>query len=247
MTFSPAESYTERRSKATSVGSNVEVDRLHLAVEKDVNQVGSTLKTQQLSGIVKGDYKTQAGKNVTNLETEEYTSHLYGSAHASGGGRSARYDYNSKEGGKASSNVPTTNTGVGAELGLAIRHTKTQETLLTHTNSELQAESGTLHVLGNADIGGVNINSNLPTQSNTKGQTDTPATNANVTAKTAKTDKTVSPVLSASDINALMSEKRAEFLRKKNQHRSKGLSYLLATLPRRNKKMNTTVTLKVPH
>lgn len=66
------------------------------------------------------------------------------------------------------SNVPTTNTGVGAELGLAIRHTKTQETLLTHTNSELQAESGTLHVLGNADIGGVNINSNLPTQSNTK-------------------------------------------------------------------------------
>lgn len=125
---------------------------------------------------------------------------------------------------------------MGAELGLAIRHTKTQETLLTHTNSELQAESGTLHVLGNADIGGVNINSNLPTQSNTKGQTDTPATNANVTAKTAKTDKTVSPVLSASDINALMSEKSAEFLRKKNQHRSKGLSYLLATLPRRNKR-----------
>ncbi|MGC6406786.1 YopT-type cysteine protease domain-containing protein [Bisgaard Taxon 45] len=211
LTFSPAESYTERRSKATSVGSNLEVDRLHLAIEKDVNQVGSTLKTQQLSGIVKGDYKTQASKNVTNLETEEYTSHLYGSAHASGGGRSARYDYNSKEGGKASSNVPTTHTGVGAELGLAIRHTKTQETLLTHTNSELQAESGTLHVLGNADIGGVNINSNLPTQSNTKGQTDTPATNANVTAKTAKTDKTVSPVLSESDINALMSEKRAEF------------------------------------
>ncbi|MGC6341480.1 YopT-type cysteine protease domain-containing protein [Bisgaard Taxon 45] len=210
LTFSPAESYTERRSKATSVGSNVEVDRLHLAIENDVDQVGSTLKTQQLTGIVKGDYKTQAGKNVTNLETEEYTSHLYGSAHASGGGRSARYDYNSKEGGKASSNVPTTNTGVGAELGLAIRHTKTQETLLTHTNSELQAESGTLHVLGNVDIGGVNINSNLPTQSNTKGQTDTPATNANVAAKTAKTDKTVSQVLSESDINALMSEKSAE-------------------------------------
>ncbi|AAK02141.1 YopT-type cysteine protease domain-containing protein [Pasteurella multocida] len=222
LTFSPAESYTERRSKATSVGSNVEVDRLHLAVEKDVNQVGSTLKTQQLSGIVKGDYKTQAGKNVTNLETEEYTSHLYGSAHASGGGRSARYDYNSKEGGKASSNVPTTNTGVGAELGLAIRHTKTQETLLTHTNSELQAESGTLHVLGNADIGGVNINSNLPTQSNTKGQTDTPATNANVTAKTAKTDKTVSPVLSASDINALMSEKSAEFFAQEKPTQKQG-------------------------
>ncbi|HII3753975.1 TPA: YopT-type cysteine protease domain-containing protein [Pasteurella multocida] len=225
LTFSPAESYTERRSKATSVGSNLEVDRLHLAVEKDVNQVGSTLKTQQLSGIVKGDYKTQAGKNVTNLETEEYTSHLYGSAHASGGGRSARYDYNSKEGGKASSNVPTTNTGVGAELGLAIRHTKTQETLLTHTNSELQAESGTLHVLGNADIGGVNINSNLPTQSNTKGQTDTPATNANVTAKTAKTaktDKTVSPVLSESDINALMSEKRAEFFAQEKPTQKQG-------------------------
>ncbi len=222
LTFSPAESYTERRSKATSVGSNLEVDRLHLAVEKDVNQVGSTLKTQQLSGIVKGDYKTQAGKNVTNLETEEYTSHLYGSAHASGGGRSARYDYNSKEGGKASSNVPTTNTGVGAELGLAIRHTKTQETLLTHTNSELQAESGTLHVLGNADIGGVNINSNLPTQSNTKGQTDTPATNANVTAKTAKTDKTVSPVLSASDINALMSEKSAEFFAQEKPTQKQG-------------------------
>lgn len=62
LTFSPAESYTERRSKATSVGSNLEVDRLHLAVEKDVNQVGSTLKTQQLSGIVKVTIKRKRVK-----------------------------------------------------------------------------------------------------------------------------------------------------------------------------------------
>ncbi|EJS91942.1 PfhB2, partial [Pasteurella multocida subsp. multocida str. Anand1_cattle] len=101
---------------------------------------------------------------------EEYSSQLFTSAHASGGGTSVRYDYNSQDGGNASVDVPTNQTGVGAEAGMSFTHTKDKETVLTHTNSELQVKHGKLHVLGYADIGGVDINTKLPEDAQSKAQ-----------------------------------------------------------------------------
>ncbi|MGY4676758.1 two-partner secretion domain-containing protein, partial [Pasteurella sp. P03HT] len=166
-TFTPifdvtAGSRSEQKSEATSVGSKIAVDQLHLAVENDVNQVGSDIEAKRISGVVKGNYNTEAGKNIKHEEHEEYGSQTYLSAHASGGGTSVRYDYNSKEGGKASHNVPTSQTGLGADAGVSFTYEQEKETLLTHTNSELQVESGKLHVLGQADIGGVDINTRVP-------------------------------------------------------------------------------------
>ncbi|MGC6377011.1 YopT-type cysteine protease domain-containing protein [Bisgaard Taxon 45] len=163
-------SYSERTSEATSEGSTFEVDHVHFAVEKDVNQVGSEIKAKYTTGIVKGNFNTEAGKNIKHVEKEEYSSQLFASAHASGGGTSVRYDYNSQDGGSASVGVPTNQTGVGAEAGISFTHTKDKETVLTHTNSELQVKHGKLHVLGYADVGGVDINTKLPENAQSKAQ-----------------------------------------------------------------------------
>ncbi|WP_224046036.1 YopT-type cysteine protease domain-containing protein [Pasteurella canis] len=214
------ESHSKQESQATSVGSKVDIGQLHLAVENDVNQVGSELKSNRISGIVKGNYNTEAGKNVKHVKREDYTSGLYGSAHASGGGTSVRYDYNSKEGGKAATNVPTSQTGAGVELGVSLTHEKESATLLTHTNSELQVESGKLHVLGHADIGGVDINTKIPEKAQDKAAPqDTAASNNDKAApsNTAEANKPSSnegPIfrtLSEEEIAELMSEKSKDY------------------------------------
>ncbi|MDO5055236.1 MAG: YopT-type cysteine protease domain-containing protein [Pasteurella oralis] len=210
-----SKSHSESHHQANSVGSKVSIDQLHVAVEKDVNQVGSELEAKRISGVIKGNYNTEAGKNVKNSEREEYSSHFYASAHASGGGTSVRVDYNSIDGGKASVDVPTTQTGVGADAGLSFNYKKQSETLLTHNNSELQVESGTLHVLGNADIGGVDINNKLPQRTAEKAGTDPVANNTNTANTPAEQSTTASNnkekskfnTLSEAEINDLMSEK----------------------------------------
>ncbi|MGC6247390.1 YopT-type cysteine protease domain-containing protein [Bisgaard Taxon 45] len=214
-------SYSERTSEATSEGSTFEVDHVHFAVEKDVNQVGSEIKAKYTTGIVKGNFNTEAGKNIKHVEKEEYSSQLFASAHASGGGTSVRYDYNSQDGGSASVGVPTNQTGVGAEAGISFTHTKDKETVLTHTNSELQVKHGKLHVLGYADVGGVDINTKLPEDAQSKAQKEIAASkpekaeqsaqNVAETASNANKDKqNKAPEikeLSEAEIADLMSEK----------------------------------------
>ncbi|GJJ80245.1 hypothetical protein PcPA57_09650 [Pasteurella canis] len=218
--FIPPEIHSKQESQATSVGSKVDIGQLHLAVENDVNQVGSELKSNRISGIVKGNYNTEAGKKVKHVKREDYALGLYGSAHASGGGTSVRYDYDSKEGGKAATNVPTSQTGAGIELGISITHEKESATLLTHTNSELQVESGKLHVLGHADIGGVDINTKIPEKAQDKAAPqDTAASNNDKAApsNTAEANKPSSnegPIfrtLSEEEIAELMSEKSKDY------------------------------------
>ncbi|SPY33682.1 YopT-type cysteine protease domain-containing protein [Pasteurella canis] len=213
------ESHSKQESQATSVGSKVDIGQLHLAVENDVNQVGSELKSNRISGIVKGNYNTEAGKNVKHVKREDYTSGLYGSAHASGGGTSIRYDYDSKEGGKAA-NVPTSQTGAGVELGVSLTHEKESATLLTHTNSELQVESGKLHVLGHADIGGVDINTKIPEKAQDKAAPqDTAASNNDKAApsniaeanKPSSNEGPIFRTLSEEEIAELMSEKSKDY------------------------------------
>ncbi|HHW7449700.1 TPA: YopT-type cysteine protease domain-containing protein [Pasteurella multocida] len=179
-------SYSEHTSEATSEGSTFEVDHIHFAVEKDVNQVGSKIKAKYTTGVVKGNFNTEAGKNIKHVEKEEYSSQLFTSAHASGGGTSVRYDYNSQDGGNASVDVPTNQTGVGAEAGMSFTHTKDKETVLTHTNSELQVKHGKLHVLGYADIGGVDINTKLPEDAQSKAQKEIAASKPEKTEQSAQ-------------------------------------------------------------
>ncbi|WP_236566466.1 YopT-type cysteine protease domain-containing protein, partial [Pasteurella multocida] len=179
-------SYSEHTSEATSEGSIFEVGHLHLAVDRDVNQAGSKIKAKYTTGVVKGNFNTEAGKNIKHVEKEEYSSQLFASAHASGGGTSVRYDYNSQDGGNASVGVPTNHTGVGAEAGMSFTHTKDKETLLTHTNSELQVKHGKLHVLGYADIGGVDINTKLPEDAQSKAQKEIAASKPEKTEQSAQ-------------------------------------------------------------
>ncbi|SNV55429.1 YopT-type cysteine protease domain-containing protein [Pasteurella dagmatis] len=214
-------SKSENKSEATSVGSKLSTEQLHLAIEKDVNQVGSVIETKRIGGIVKGNYNTKAGENIKHAESEEYGSQVYFSGHASGGGTSVRYDYNSKDGGKGSANAPTTQTGLGVGIGMAFTHEKNKETLLTHTNSELQAESGKLHVLNTADIGGVDINTKLPEKVEPKGaqpKAVQPETNVN-TNKSTTSDRKSSEApnlgqLSDAEIEKLMAEKSKEDFKK---------------------------------
>ncbi|MGC7590937.1 YopT-type cysteine protease domain-containing protein, partial [Bisgaard Taxon 46] len=220
LSMSSASSHSEHKSEATSVGSKLSIDQLHLAVEKDVNQVGSDLEAKRISGIVKGNYNTEAGKNIKHSEQEDYSSQLVASAHASGGGTSVRYDYNSKDGGKASVGVPTNHTGVGADAGISITHTKEKETLLTHTNSELQVESGKLHVLGHADIGGVDINTKLPADVQSKATNDTVASHKDNTANSqqgATLPSTANKANEAPALNALSEAEIAELMSEKSQ------------------------------
>ncbi|WP_424411398.1 YopT-type cysteine protease domain-containing protein [Pasteurella sp. PK-2025] len=220
LSMSSASSHSEHKSEATSVGSKLSIDQLHLAVEKDVNQVGSDLEAKRISGIVKGNYNTEAGKNIKHSEQEDYSSQLVASAHASGGGTSVRYDYNSKDGGKASVGVPTNHTGVGADAGISITHTKEKETLLTHTNSELQVESGKLHVLGHADIGGVDINTKLPADVQSKATNDTAASHKDNTANSqqgATQPSTANKANEAPALNALSEAEIAELMSEKSQ------------------------------
>ncbi|MBM2608587.1 YopT-type cysteine protease domain-containing protein [Pasteurella multocida] len=179
-------SYSEHTSEASSEGSTFEVDHIHFAVEKDVNQVGSKIKAKYTTGVVKGNFNTEAGKNIKHVEKEEYSSQLFASAHASGGGTSVRYDYNSQDGGSASVGVPTNQTGVGADAGMSFTHTKDKETVLTHTNSELQVKHGKLHVLGYADVGGVDINTKLPEDAQSKAQKEIAASKPEKTEQSAQ-------------------------------------------------------------
>ncbi|WP_101775382.1 YopT-type cysteine protease domain-containing protein [Pasteurella oralis] len=210
--FSQAGSYigyaTEDKTSANSVASTTQFDHLHLAVENNVNQVGSKIKARVLTGITKGDYNTKAGQNLAEVTREEHIEQVYSSAHASGGGKSVRH---------GAVGAPTTNTGLGALLGFSISDKKETESLLSHTNSDLEADMGKFHVLGNADIGGVDINKHLiqtevgKLESSSKSSTE----NKDVSVAT-DTDKEERPLpkfntLTAEEIVDLMSEKTDGF------------------------------------
>ncbi|VEJ09589.1 two-partner secretion domain-containing protein [Actinobacillus delphinicola] len=203
---------TTEQAKVKSEGTNAEFDHLHLAIEGDVNQNGSDVKTKRLTGIVKGNYNTKAGEQITHTEKSENVTQIELGIAANVGGKKAALRLDERKGFEA--NVTDDDKfGLTADSGIRFINEKSKRTELTHKNSQLTAETGTLHVLGNANIGGVDINANITSTPPTAGTNNVPTENKG-------SDNTkISPIpkLSESEIQNLMSEKNADFYKKEAQ------------------------------
>ncbi|MGZ3082282.1 YopT-type cysteine protease domain-containing protein [[Haemophilus] ducreyi] len=143
-------------SQAKSVGTDASFDHLHLSLEGDVNQTGSNLKANRTTGVVKGDFNTKAGKDLFHRQIDTVTSGTVYSASVSGGGQSAGISLTDQ--GVETYTNKTATAGANADVTNFMKRTRETETSLTHRNSEFNALSGELYVMGKADIGGVDIN-----------------------------------------------------------------------------------------
>ncbi|MDG4953722.1 hypothetical protein NYR85_11070, partial [Actinobacillus equuli subsp. equuli] len=119
-------------AEAESVGTDANFDHLHLSLEGDVNQNGSTLKTKRLTGVVKGDYNTVAGKTFTHQEVRERTTGTELSASVSGGGVSTGVIVTDE--GTSTFTNKTTGTSANAEAISYVKNKINRETTLTHKN-----------------------------------------------------------------------------------------------------------------
>ncbi|ANF61402.1 hypothetical protein A6037_00750 [[Haemophilus] ducreyi] len=146
-------------SQAKSVGTDASFDHLHLSIEGNVNQTGSSLKTNRTTGIVKGDFNTKAGKDLFHRQIDTVTSGTVYSASASGGGQSVGFSL--ADGELETYQNKTSTTGANVDVTNFVKTTKETETSVTHRNSEFDALSGELYVIGKADIGGVDINKDI--------------------------------------------------------------------------------------
>ncbi|QIM62537.1 hypothetical protein A1D29_04065 [Pasteurellaceae bacterium Orientalotternb1] len=219
--------------EAKSVGSNVKFDHLHLALSGDLNQEGSNIDTEHLTGIIQGNYNTKAGKNYTKSEKSEMAAALEITGLASLLGKSVQSIINEQTG----STVKTERSdqaGANLDASLALRLNKEFESKLQHRSGQLNAKSGGVYVLGNADIGGVDINSQANTTPNKDTQTGTKddATKQNETENAAKgaleqfrnQKQKALQSLSKEQIAELMAEKDAQFYIDESKKRDQGFS-----------------------
>ncbi|VEI45590.1 protein PfhB2 [Actinobacillus equuli] len=101
-----------------------------------MNQNGSKLLTNRTTGVVKGDFNTKAGKNISHREVDTF--HLGGeiSAAASGGGSTVGISLS--EEGKQVHNGKSNTAGVSAGAMLTLNWKTNRETNLTHKIVSLQ-------------------------------------------------------------------------------------------------------------
>ncbi|TGY49462.1 filamentous hemagglutinin N-terminal domain-containing protein, partial [Rodentibacter caecimuris] len=151
---------TEDTYSAESVGSELEFDHLHLAVKGDVEQTGSKIKADRVTGVIQGDYKTKTGQNIQHTDKSKGVFGIFASALAAGGGKSVSASADSVDG-VLTQISESDYTGANAELGIKFEQEKSSRTDLKNVNSELDAKSGDLQVLGTLDIGGLDINKSM--------------------------------------------------------------------------------------
>ncbi|MCX2960374.1 hemagglutinin repeat-containing protein [Rodentibacter caecimuris] len=151
---------TEDTYSAESVGSELEFDHLHLAVKGDVEQTGSKIKADRVTGVIQGDYKTKTGQNIKHTDKSKGVFGIFASALAAGGGKSVSASADSVDG-VLTQISESDYTGANAELGIKFEQEKSSRTDLKNVNSELDAKSGDLQVLGTLDIGGLDINKSM--------------------------------------------------------------------------------------
>ncbi|WP_301098702.1 filamentous hemagglutinin N-terminal domain-containing protein [Otariodibacter sp.] len=214
---------SESKSTADSVGSNVKFDHLHLAVQNDVNQNGSTIEAKKITGIVQGKYNTKAGKHIEHTEKSQNAASLELGLIASALGFSSSVNVSDLNGATQTTSNTSDNPTASLSLGIAVTSETENSTTLTHKNSQLKAETGELHVLGNADIGGLDINkakekskiTNLPQEN--KSEVNINSSDKQITAsetadiKSKKPKKTEIKTLTTEQIADLMSEKDESF------------------------------------
>ncbi|WP_373101229.1 MULTISPECIES: two-partner secretion domain-containing protein [Pasteurellaceae] len=205
---------SEDNYTAKSVGSKAEFDHLHLAVAGNVSQEGSKIKTNRTTGIVQGHYVAKGGKNLSHSETEKNLAQNYGSAEINGFGYGASASVD-QENGATTAAGRSNGAGASAEYGLSFTRTKTTETKLQHSNSELDAKSGHLHIQKDLDIGGLDINKSTPATPSEKTEKDD-ALKPQPKAKSAvknpqKKDNPAFKKLSDEEVANLMAEKDESF------------------------------------
>ncbi|OOF54191.1 hypothetical protein BKK56_09975, partial [Rodentibacter genomosp. 2] len=213
---------TEDTYSAESVGSELKFDHLHLAVKGDVEQAGSKVKADRITGVIQGNYKTKTGQNIQHTEKSKDVFGVFTSALAAGGGYAVSASADSVDG--ASTQVAESDyTGVNAELGLKFEREQASRTDLKNVNSQLEAKGGDLQVLGTLDIGGLDINKSMSetSQSSTYKEADK-TKNGNTANKTSEVEKSApnnqvkgsNPnlrKLSKEEIEELMAEKDQAF------------------------------------
>ena len=212
-----------------SVGSNVEFDHLHLALKGDLNQQGSRIDTERTTGVVQGNVNTKAGKNFTHQDKSENVTALELFYRMSALGHESTLSYDEVKG-SSSASGRSNQAGSNFEGGLAIRNTEESEAHLKHNNSVLNAKSGELHVLGNADIGGVDINSDNAVTSEKaqkeaakENQDSLELTNSSL-AEARKQQQKDLQGLSETQLAELMKEKDAQFYEAEKQRKNEGFS-----------------------
>ncbi len=216
---------TTEQAKVNSEGTKANFDHLHLAVEGDVNQVGSDIKTKHLTGVVVGNYNTKGGEQISHTEKSENVTQIELGISANVGGKKAALRLEERKGFNADV-TDDDKFGLTADSGIRFINEKSKRTELTHKNSQLTAETGTLHVLGNANIGGVDINANINPPASSQPKQNNASTGN--TQGTPSTKATLPPRLSESEIQDLLSEKNAAFYEKEakthEQEKAKGFT-----------------------
>ncbi|MDG6881365.1 p120 [Phocoenobacter uteri] len=216
---------SKEHASVKSEGSKAEFDHLHLAIKGDLNQTGSDIKTNRITGIVQGDYNAKAGKNIEHSERKEDVLQLEINLSGSAAGHRAGLTINEKDGvtGKVSQND---GFGLNSGIGLTFSKEREKRTELTHRNSELSAKSGKLHIQGSAEIGGIDINaSQTPSDTSLNDQKALEQSDQKIAKNeknmTASNSKKVNiKKLSEAEINGLMAEKGQNFFENQKQHRA---------------------------
>ncbi|OOF67426.1 hemagglutinin repeat-containing protein, partial [Rodentibacter caecimuris] len=213
---------TEDTYSAESVGSELEFDHLHLAVKGDVEQTGSKVKADRITGVIQGNYKTKTGQNIQHTEKSKEIFSSFTSAVASGGGYAV--SASTDGGADISTQVSESDyTGANAESGIKFEIEKVSKTDLKNVNSELEVKGGDLQVLGTLDIGGLDINKSMSETSQSTTDKEVDKTKDDNTAnETSEVEKSVQNnqvkgsnpnlrKLSKEEIEELMAEKDQAF------------------------------------
>ncbi|MDP8051238.1 YopT-type cysteine protease domain-containing protein [Pasteurella atlantica] len=158
--------HTQKESSVKSEGSTLKFDHIDLNLQGDLNQTGSDMSADSISGVVQGNYNTHSGKNITHSEKTEDIVQLELGLSASGGGYQAGVVVNEKDGTKTGI-TESERFGLNGEVGIAYTKKQDQQTDLKHNNSHLSTHSGKLNILGSADIGGLDIDATQPNPTNT--------------------------------------------------------------------------------
>ncbi|MCQ9629226.1 hemagglutinin repeat-containing protein [Actinobacillus suis] len=182
--------------EATSEGASFKAGHSHLAVHRNFNQEGSDYESDKTTGVVKGKYDTKAGKNISHTESVESTISLGSDVSGGFGGYSFKAGYSDDEGTTVKTDTNSSQSNLQAQGSLTFKTERNKRTELTHRNSTFKANKGKLNVLGEANIGGVDINAdpNGPGEDNAQDQANdntaqtsqNSAANPNATGGTAK-------------------------------------------------------------
>lgn len=145
------------KSSATSEGSEITAQQLHLDVGGSTTIQGSKLNAAQTQAVLRGGLDVKAGEDATHEETISRTTGFVASVDAGAGDYSASAEFNSATGSHTTSGQGGA-PGAHAQIGVSTTEDTRTHNTVSHHNSQLNLGSGTVLVGGVADLGGADIN-----------------------------------------------------------------------------------------